>query len=66
MALPLAGLSYGAEEMKITITIEDTEDGEVDVTERRMPGDDEREQTVKSATAWQTSAFESSCSSTKL
>ncbi len=44
--------------MKITITIEDNEDGLVDVTESRIPGDGESEETVTSATALADAMFE--------
>lgn len=44
--------------MKITITIQDTEDGQVSVTECRLRGDGETEQTVTSATALADAMFE--------
>ena len=44
--------------MKITITIEDTEDGEVSVIESRMPDDGETEESMTSATALADAMFE--------
>ncbi len=44
--------------MKITITIEDVEDGEVKVTEVREPGDGETEESVTSASALADAMFE--------
>ena len=44
--------------MKITITIEDTEDGQVNVTESGLPGDGETEESVTSATALADAMFE--------
>ena len=52
------GNLLGAEKMKITITIEDTEDGQVNVTESRLPGDGETEESVTSATALADAMFE--------
>ena len=49
---------YGTEEMKITITIEDTENGQINVTESRLPGDGEAEETLTSATALADAMFE--------
>ena len=42
----------------ITITIQDTEDGQVSVTESRLPGDGEIEEAVTSATALADAMFE--------
>ncbi len=44
--------------MKITITIEDTEDGQVRVAEAREPGEGETEETVTSSTALADAMFE--------
>ena len=44
--------------MKITITIEDTEDGQVNVTETRVAGDGETEESVTSAAALTDAMFE--------
>ncbi|MCP4314422.1 MAG: hypothetical protein GY790_24470 [Bacteroidetes bacterium] len=44
--------------MKITITIEDVEDGEVKVMEVREPGDGETEASVTSASALADAMFE--------
>ena len=44
--------------MRITITIEDTEDGQVNVSETREAGDGEAEESVTSATALADAMFE--------
>ena len=44
--------------MRITITIEDAEDGQVNVTEERVLGEGEGESTVTSATALADAMFE--------
>jgi len=44
--------------MKITITIEDIEDGQVSVTENRLPGNGETEESVTSAAALADAMFE--------
>jgi hypothetical protein len=44
--------------MKITITIEDIEDGQVSVAENREPGDGETEASVTSASALADAMFE--------
>ena len=48
----------GAEEVRITITIEDTGDGQVNVSETREAGDGEAEASVTSATALVDAMFE--------
>ena len=48
----------GAEEVRITITIEDTEDGQVNVSETREAGDGEAEASMTSATALADAMFE--------
>ncbi|GEM_PF-4403047 len=44
--------------MKITITIEDTEDGQIKVVEARTPGTGETEETVTQSTALADAMFE--------
>ena len=44
--------------MKVTITIEDTEDGQIKVSEARMPGQNETEETVTQSTALADAMFE--------
>lgn len=44
--------------MKITITIEDTEDGQIKVAEARTPGAGETEETVTQSTALADAMFE--------
>jgi len=44
--------------MKITITIEDTDDGQVNVAEARVASDGETEESVTSATALADAMFE--------
>ena len=44
--------------MKVVITIEDTEDGQIKVTETRKPGDDESEKAMTSSTALADAMFE--------
>jgi hypothetical protein len=44
--------------MKITITIQDTDDGNIKVLEERAPGEGENETTVTSASALADAMFE--------
>ena len=44
--------------MRILITIEDIEDGQVSVTDSRLPGDGETDESVTSATALADAMFE--------
>lgn len=44
--------------MKITITIEDTDDGQIRVAEERTPGTGETEETVTQSTALADAMFE--------
>ncbi|WP_186297795.1 hypothetical protein [Sedimenticola selenatireducens] len=44
--------------MKITITIEDTEDGQITVAEERTPGTGETEESVTQSTALADAIFE--------
>jgi hypothetical protein len=52
------GLKKWELNMRITITIEDTDDGQVDVSEARVASDGETEESVTSATALADAMFE--------